>query len=470
MTTKPTIGIIGGGFCGTATFIQLIKQTKGPLNIVLINKTKPHTKGIAFNSYNPDHVLNVPAVKMSLFPDEPENFVEWIKSKTEYSNFVDDELNDKFLPRQIYGRYLEELFNETIYNLPENVSINVLEDEAVDLIPSESSMKVVLKKNKSFNADRVVLALGNFIPENPKIKNERFYESKNYFQDPWKIDVIKNLDEINDILIIGTGLTMVDNVISLLQHGYKGKIYALSTKGFFPLSHKKRKPYTEILDDLKPPYSISKLYVTFRKHIKHVLSNGITGEAVVDAVRPKTQEIWLSLSLDDKKRFMNHIRHLWGVARHRLPKEIFDNMQTLMKDGRLEILGGRILNIEEKDNKIIVSYKDRKNQQVKEVKVQRVINCTGPKTDLNKVDDELVKNLMSRGIVAADEMKLGINALPDGTIIQKDHSLSTRVFTLGSMLKGILWESTAVPELRSQAKNLASHLLDQLEVKDKVKI
>lgn len=470
MSHRPTIAIIGGGFCGTATFIQLIKQTNIPLNLILVNKENPTAKGIAFSSYNNKHVLNVPAAKMSALPDDPDNFINWIKSKSEYKEFIDDELGGKFLPRIIYGHYLEELLNETIKNISENVSLQIINDEATDIIPAESGAKVILKQNESFIADKIVLALGNFTPDNPNIKNNSFYKSKRYFQNPWAKETIAALKDNEDILIIGTGLTMVDNVLSLLDAGFKGKIYAVSTNGYFPLSHKKHKPYTDILEELHPPYEISNLFRIFRKHIKYVLSHGITGEAVVDTVRPKTQEIWLSLSLDDKIKFMAHIRHLWGVARHRLPKEIFDKMQDLIREGKIEIIGGRLIDMIESPENVRVILKERSSQKLRELFVQRVINCTGPKSDLDKIDEPLVVNLLRRGMICTDEMRLGMNALPDGTVIQKDHSLSPFLFTIGSMLKGILWESTAVPELRGQAKSLAGELIKQLNVGNEIEV
>ncbi len=255
---------------------------------------------------------------------------------------------------------------------------------------------------------------------------------------------------------------MVDNVLSLIESGFKGKIYSVSTNGYFPLSHKKRKPYTDILEELHPPYEMSKLFSLFRKHIKIVLSKGITGEAVVDAVRPKTQEIWLSLSTDDKIRFMSHIRHLWGVARHRLPKNIFLQMQDLISKGRLEIIGGRLQEIKEISDHVLVILNEKGSGNPKELIVSRVINCTGPKTDITKIDQPLVVNLLAKGMIAPDEMKLGINALPNGAVIQRDNSLNLNLFTLGSLLKGILWESAAVPELRVQTKSLAKELIRQL--------
>lgn len=468
MSKKPAIGIIGGGFCGTVTLMQLIRMSESPLEIVLINKDFPLARGIAYSSFNNRHVLNVPAGKMSIFPDDPDHFVNWIKSKKEYSAFVDDELSDTFIPRVIYGNYLEEIFNREMQNIPPNISVKIINDEATDIIPSESGQDIILKSGNKIKTDKIVLATGNFLPDNPSLKDTTFYKSKKYFRNPWSKEALEGLKDNENVLIIGTGLTMVDNVLSLFDYGFKGRIFSLSTNGYFPLSHKKRKPYTDILEELHPPYEISKLYSIFRKHIKIVLSRGIAGEAVVDAIRPKTQEIWLSLSLKDKIRFMTHLRHLWGVARHRLPKNIYIKMQDLMSAGRLEILGGRIQEIREISDYVYVSYNEKISQIKKELIVSRVINCTGPVTDITKIEIPLIANLIKRGLITPDEMNLGINALPNGTIIQKDNSLSSNIFIIGSLLKGILWESTAVPELRTQTKSLAEELIRQLKLNEKV--
>lgn len=469
MNNIKTIAIIGGGFCGTMTLIQLIKQSESALNLVLINKIDNSPRGIAYSTYNSKHVLNVPAAKMSAFPDEPDHFINWIKSKPDYKDFIDDELPDTFLPRNIYGHYLDEIYNSVINNLPEFINLKIIIDEAIDVNVSENGAEIILKNSEPLFADKIVLALGNFIPDNPKIQDNSFFNSDKYFQNPWQKESVLNLERDGSVLIIGTGLTMVDNVISLTDNGFNGKIYAVSTNGYFPLSHKKRKPYTDIIEELHPPYEISKLFSIFRRHIKHVLSKGITGEAVVDAVRPKTQEIWLSLSLNDKIRFMSHIRHLWGVARHRLPKNIYFQMQDLISKGRLEIIGGRLKELKEISGMVYVVIKERKNQELREFIVNRVINCTGPMTDISRIDLPLISNLYKKGLITHDEMKLGINALPDGTVIQKDNSVSPFLFTIGSLLKGILWESTAVPELRVQAKALAGELISHTDLRSKLK-
>ena len=240
---------------------------------------------------------------------------------------------------------------------------------------------------------------------------------------------------------------------------FNNKIYALSPKGFNILAHRPHHPQREILDELAPPYEIEKLVQLFRKYVHKAWKHGESGETVVDAVRSKTQEIWQSLDLKDKQRFMSHVRHLWGVARHRLPAHIHNQVQDLITQGKLEILAGRIQDAFEEDGLVTLKIKRRKSQQEETIKVARVINCTGPQTDILKFDSLLFQNIIRKGYIFPDEMKLGVEANPDGRILQKDGKPSSQLFTLGTLLKGKLWESTAVPELRMQTKKLAELLL-----------
>jgi uncharacterized NAD(P)/FAD-binding protein YdhS len=116
----------------------------------------------------------------------------------------------------------------------------------------------------------------------------------------------------------------------------------------------------------------------------------------------------------------------------------------------------------ETERGIRVSFKRRRDQKTYEVTAARVINCTGPLSDINKLERPLIKNLISRNLIHADEMKLGIDADVEGTVLNADLTPSKHLYTIGSTLKGLLWESTAVPELRDQAKSLASKLLKDL--------
>src|SRR6185436_6655059 len=119
---------------------------------------------------------------------------------------------------------------------------------------------------------------------------------------------------------------------------FKGKVIALSPHGYNILPHRKLPPQRYILDELSPPYDLENLFRLFYKHIRQARKRGLPGETVVDAMRAKTQEIWQLLSLADKKKFMTHLRHMWGVARHRLPAYVHEDLQEMMRDKKLEVI------------------------------------------------------------------------------------------------------------------------------------
>jgi uncharacterized NAD(P)/FAD-binding protein YdhS len=92
--------------------------------------------------------------------------------------------------------------------------------------------------------------------------------------------------------------------------------------------------------------------------------------------------------------------------------------------------------------------------------VNRVINCTGPDTDIRRTGDPLLINLLAAKLVRPDALGLGLDTSVDGAVLSVDGMQSASIFTLGTPCKGRLWECTAVPELRVNAFDLARGLLE----------
>jgi uncharacterized NAD(P)/FAD-binding protein YdhS len=458
MSTK-SICIIGGGFSGIMVAVNLIREAKSPLNLFLVNSGYPLSRGVAYSSYSNKHLLNVAAKNMSAFPDQPDHFIKWMNAHENYGVLDQEMLPDMFLPRNIYGHYLKNIFDTTIRKKPEFVTIDFIHDEAIDIEINGLMAHVYFRVSPTIVAHQVVLATGNQVPDNPKLQDPSFYSSRNYFQNPWVQDSVNHLDPDKDVLIMGNGLTMVDVVLGLKEKKHRGKIFSLSPNGFRILPHRKVVPYTELVNEIEPPYDLNKLVSLVRKHVIRLRAEGGNGEMLVDSLRPLTQKIWQTWSLSEKRRFIYHIRHMWGVARHRLPMEIHRQIQELILDDKLEIIAGRLKSITEDAHSITATFVRRNDLQLHSIQIGRVINCTGPQSDITKLRIPLIENLLQRGIIDADEMKLGFKAHADGTILDKNNLASDILFTIGSNLKGVLWESTAVPELRMQAKNLAGKLL-----------
>jgi uncharacterized NAD(P)/FAD-binding protein YdhS len=128
-------------------------------------------------------------------------------------------------------------------------------------------------------------------------------------------------------------------------------------------------------------------------------------------------------------------------------------------EGKLKINSGKILNFTEGPDGIDVAYFDKKAHAEKTLKVSRIINCTGPETDLNNVSQSFLKNCLLKGILTQDSLKLGIKTNTDTyQVIDAQGNPHKNLFTLGGNLKGELWESTAVNELKTQTENLAELL------------
>lgn len=455
------IGIIGGGFTGTMTAVQLIDKSTERCEIILINERETLNKGIAYNPYSDKHLLNVIAGKMSAYPDNHDHFLDWVMQKHEFKHKDRTLISNSFLPRQMYGEYLCTIWEEAKKSAEsKQIKITVIDSFVVDLDVSDNSVDLLLDNDLKLNIDYCVIATGNHIPSNPKIENMDFYNSPNYFQNPWKTESVENINKNLPVLIIGNGLTMVDTVLGLLEQGFKGEIYSISPNGFNILPHRHTGlKYLKLVEELRDDMNIYELVNLVNKHIKTVREHGVSAEPIIDSLRPHSQKIWQSFSDKEKKLFMSRLRHLWGVARHRIPLHSHDKIQQLRIDGKLHIISGKIIDINESTESIIVQYFGKKENEIKEINVSRIINCTGPETDLMSIDKSFLKNCLLNGVLAQDKLKLGIRAdTKTFKIINSDGTPHSNLFTIGSNLKGELWESTAVNELRKQAEKLAEKL------------
>ncbi len=455
---KTHIVIVGAGFSGLMTVIHLLQNPSKDIFLSLVNPKNSFARGIAYQAISRHHLLNVPAGKMSCFPDVPNHFLDWLSQKEPYNALDRNLLATIFVPRNLYGDYLENTWAEILKNTSKEF-LEIFDDEVVDIQELVGGQfQVCLKQGKTLQADKVVLAVGNEAPKNPPQLDANTLQSEMYFKNPWHKTSVAGVSHLQNILLIGNGLTMVDVVLALEEQGFKGKIYSISPNGFQILPHRHNgTPYTKLLAEIPEnlDLNIIQWFCLFRKHIRFVRQFGISAEPVIDSIRSISPKIWQKLSLEDKKRFMRHLRHLWGVARHRLPVYVYDTMQEKQRKGSLQIISGKIRQAQVQDKQVKIVYWDKKEQKEFEISVDRVINCTGPNTDISISENILIQNLYTKKMIEPDELSLGIRADEKGRIISKNQT-NENLFTLGASMRALLWESTAVPELREQAQNLAN--------------
>ena len=457
------IGIIGCGFSGTMVAVHLIRNTTEAMELIMIDPSADTGKGIAYTPYSKKHLLNVVTEKMSAFKHDTAHFLEWVLQQKDFSDSDRNILSQSFLPRYLYGAYLQNIWQEALQEAEtKQCKITRMCDAATDIEYIDDGIKLYLKDGIEIVVDECVIATGNHTPGNVKINNTAFYESEFYFQNPWKESTVTNLDSSLPVFIIGNGLTMVDTIIGLHEKGFSNEIYSISNNGFNILPHRHiGVQYKDLANELPSKIDLLSILHLFNKHIKKIKKFGLSAEPIIDSLRPYTQKIWQALSDKEKKVFMGRLRHLWGLARHRIPLHIHDYIQQLRIHNKLHIVAGKIIDIERNENDCSVRYYDKRLNQERTIKVARVINCTGPETNLEKAGHLLLKKAIEKGYITQDPLHIGINANPSSfEVLNREAQSMKHLYTLGGNLKGVLWESTAVNELRDQAERLAIHILD----------
>jgi uncharacterized NAD(P)/FAD-binding protein YdhS len=446
------ITIIGGGFSGAMLAVNMLKE-KRPVHIRIVEKDSRIGYGLAFSAVKDYHLLNVPAHVMGAFPNDTKHFLKWLKHKNiDTTPFC-------HVPRKYYGAYINELFTEELKTCTSEQKIEIICDEAVNVSIKGTKAEIRLKSDDTFLTDKVVLALGHFPPGHPRSMDRSFIESDRYFRDPWSAPINNEFKSSDKILLIGSGLTMIDTVLTLHNNGFNGKIFSYSNHGYIPSVNKQSDFYPSIYHEIKEHNTILDIFKIVRKHIKIAEEKGIGWRAVLDSFRYQNQEIWLSLPLEEKKKFLKHLSRIWNIARHRIPGDYDQVLNKLVKSGQLEIKAVKILSMIKSENCIKVNYFDKKVKEEKTESFDYVLNCTGPQSNYERVECPLVINLLKQGYIKCDLFGMGLNALPNGTLIDKQGAPSGFLYSIGPPLKGILGESTAVPELRQQAHDLARLLL-----------
>ena len=461
--TPTTIAIVGGGFSGTLVATHLLKTASQPLTIKLIERGRQIGKGIAYSTETNCHLLNVSAGNMSAFPHDPGHLLRWLQyNRNELESFFAEEINaSTFIPRKVYGLYIQSILAEAEATAPSDVRLERVTDEVVGIQSEGKGTAISLRSGRCFNADKVVLALGN----SPSTPSEIENTDSNYRRNAWSADALDNLDPDAPVLLIGTGLTMVDMVLSLHSRQHRGKIYAVSRRGLSPQKHQSAQPYPNSLTPDTFPTTVRGWLHWLRTEVEVAASQGYNWRSLIDSLRPHTQKIWQKLPKEEQRRFLRHLTPYWDVHRHRIAPQVADAITEMLNSGQLTIFAGRIREYQALSNGVAVTISERKTQTNQILSVHRVVNCTGVAADYRRSPHPLVTNLRTEGLIRPNILGLGLDANSQGALYEANGTVSSLLYTLGTPRKGDLWETIAVPELRGQAQALSQELLQSLPLR-----
>ncbi|RKH46559.1 hydroxyacylglutathione hydrolase [Corallococcus sicarius] len=492
MHSQQDVIIIGAGASGTLLAACLLRGARSPLRVTLVERGARVGRGVAYSTTSARHLLNVPAGRMSAWVEDPEHFLRWLRAT------APDTLPSAFAERRRYGQYLEAVLKEAAERAAPGVQLQTLHDDVTAAVDTADGVKLSLASGGSLEARGVVLALGNALPADLRVPDGGLYASPRYHRSPWAPGALEGIGPEEAVLLIGTGLTMVDTVLSLGERGHRGQVHALSRHGLLPHVHRasgaKAPAAAEPLrirellrsvrremdrcrdaetatsaasptDEGAVPFStlrIRDVLRAMRQEVDAQVAAGADWRAAVDALRPVTTLLWQRFTDAERQRFLRHLRAHWEVHRHRMAPEIGETLDVWRREGRLVLHAGRVLGFELEPEAVAVRLRPRGQREAQVLRVGHIINCTGPESSLSPRSQPLLRGLLEAGQARADSLGMGLSTAGDGAVLDARGKPSAHLFTLGPPRRGDLWETTAVPEIRAQARDLADHLLRHL--------
>lgn len=423
------IAIVGFGFCGITTLYNLAFQNKYK-EITIFEKSGFSTLGTAFSEFSQQYILNVPANNMSAFENLPDDFLQFLNY--DYPNLYS---KDDFVPRYIYGQYLQLIKEDAFLFAQKNsIKINIVEDEVLEIQKKDNNFLITTKSQIS-EASELVLATSfkqsqiktdledKFFIKNLWDKKYSYFHQESFFLE----------NKVENIFIVGLGLSAVDVIIGLKKRNYTGKIYAMSRRGNFPTEHLS---YENNLASLINNFDAKKGVLFICKKIRKLLKENPNYELrnIIDSLRENAVELWHNLDEKNKKLFLKFLPY-WNIYRHHVPIESMKIINSMIETGQIEIIKSSLKEVK-KEKKILV----KTNSEI--FKIDLLVNCLGFEMDVRKYP--LLNQMCEENLLKEDIFMCKSN--------------DKKIHLLGGLNIGKDFESTSVPELRKHVLKLIQDL------------
>ena len=450
------VAIIGGGAAAATLLSELLeRESPQPLQLDWFTGGDTPARGVAYGTTSERHLLNVRAASMSMFAGKPRGFLDFMQRHDPSIAGTD------FLPRRSYGDYLESEMARTLQQGKANGHDVHILPLTVDALVPESDHVTVIHGEESRPADAAVLAVGALPPQPLAGVSAAALASTRYVVDPW--DLLSHIERVGQVpdkvVLIGLGLTAVDVLLELSACWPRTRFVAISRHGLLPEAHQQvtSAPADDgamLVEAMHDAPEIRR----WLQLIREAIGAGDDWRTVIDSLRPHTPALWRELPQQQRGRFLRHANWAWQRARHRMPPQVQEAISSLEQSGRLQRRRGRLQSLDVVGDTLRLTL--RRTGALDTLDADMVIQTVGLDTDIERTGHPLLRQLLVNRHIVADPHGLGVMAAADGRL-QHAGGHWPHLFAIGSLMRGTLWESTAMPEIRQHAHRLADQLLGE---------
>ncbi|HEY0334892.1 MAG TPA: FAD/NAD(P)-binding protein [Stenotrophomonas sp.] len=445
------IVLIGGGASGVITALQLLRQARAPRRIALLEPAAHLGDGVAYATRRPEHLLNVPAGKMSLFPDLPNDFVDYLQSA---GHAGDDEvgLPRRYVSRMHYATYLRDRLASARAASP--ATLDVQQARVAALQRQDARWTVQLEDGGTLQAAHVVLAVGN-APRPLPLRGASALEFPRRLE-AWDTEAVAAVSPQASLCVVGSGLTMVDVAITRDVQGQQAPLHVVSRHGVMPLPRAETEPFDFDAQALHA-MGLRQRLRHLRRQAAIAQAQGLPWQSVMETVRPMVRALWQSLHEADQRRFLRHAVRYWDVHRHGIDPALHQRLVAMRERGTLRLHRARLDAAWAAGACIHVEGREESGG-VLHLEVQGVLNATGVEMRVQAMRNPLLQQLLGEGHAVPGPHGIGIDVDPQGRVVAADGQTDRQLWVIGSLRIGREWESLAIPELRVQADTLGREL------------
>lgn len=454
----PTVLIVGGGYSGAVLAWHLHHAAPHRHNIIIVEPRSEIGRGLAYDSRDPAHRINVPALKMNLDFDDEGHFEQWLIA-SEYpardpAAIVPGAL---FPTRAAFGDYVSAHVKQL------GRAVTHIKTKASTILPEQTGYRVVCENGDSIYADVAVLAVCHTPPQVPASLTPHQNRSR-FIANPWQADALRDIAPEDRVLIVGTGLTMADIVASLDRRGHRGDITAVSRRGLRSQPHattSQMEPFGDFLQT--PEHTTLALLRRARRAIVEASKEGLTWHPVLDQLRLQGTGIWRALSLRQRAKLIQHLRPFWDTYRFRIAPQIDDVIRRRISEGTLAIHAASIRASADQGsdlsrNSLTVDLRPRRSRAWERHAFNVIVIATGPAHGTVFANDPLLGQIGDAGLARPDPLGLGIDVDLQGRAIGRDGHVSGTLFVAGPLARGTFGELMGAPDLARHARSIAEHI------------
>jgi uncharacterized NAD(P)/FAD-binding protein YdhS len=447
------IAIVGGGYSGSVLALHLARQLGSDATLAVIEPRAEWGAGLAYSTLEDEHKINVPADRMGVSAEAADRFDIWLQAHhPELLGEGDPE--DSYVARRWFGTFVRERLADTL--AATGGTVRHLLGTATDAREIEGGIEILVAGWPPLRARLMAIATSHGLPATPPGISDAVRSSQKFVENPWQNERLTRIAAGDEVLIIGAGLTMADVAASLLRGGHRGRITVIARHGLLARKNGPSAAPHDLDFARWPTAPVTRYVKMIRAEINRLEGRGESWRGVFTALREQSERLWSRMPIEERRRFLRHLKSFYDVHRYRMAPETADLIAAHV--GQIEIFAGRLRHVHTDADRFSVEFTRRGASKVEHRTVSAIVNCTGPKQKLRADPTHFLGALVARGLAAPDPLGLGLAVGDDFRLIGP----CPNAYALGPLTRERFGDTIGAPEIMLQAQRLAGIMAQAL--------